>query len=626
MEFNLFAEIKPTWEIIGFGEETDLFPSAYYDIRIEQTDQPDKRVPLLTRYAVCGMVIGESLVFRKFRTVVAYDAGNGRLERSMKPVEEICRYVFGPYGVIIEKPDKSYAITSAERIPSDDVYDMMQDAERHDILRFYDEFVDRVKLKHKDEVIRAFRRMRCPRIEFELFRSVYADAEDQYRMEEDVPELIRHELTARKHRPNTAVRIRKDLIVVTGVTERKNSRGTLNARVYFDGRDVWYFVCNPVSGIWHKADLKQDLRDNRIMRNRIIPKDLLEHTCMEIYAEPASGLWPPRCNRVSLGVLMAVKDYLCAEQAAKTDIRIFKRIIENIYAGILTDQKSSLSQVLGITGAQIKFLKNIKIPGDLYKFAGCMRSEGFKTYFPDVEKRIFAAAFYLNQHHGWNSADDLTQKEIFACARTISSLARTDPDKREWMLDEYGDYIRMHFRYRTFLDRADENLPLMKEIRSFGDIPLNMKPSRIHENHAKLSRIMGIIRNSSLIADHSPAIRERKKKETRKWEYTNDVYSILMPEDAEDIIREGRLLQHCVGSAGYIGAMAREKCTILFLRKNGDTGKPLITIEERDGAIRQCYGFRDSINTDPAIRDFIEEYAAKHDLKIEARIYTEKHK
>ncbi len=58
-------------------------------------------------------------------------------------------------------------------------------------------------------------------------------------------------------------------------------------------------------------------------------------------------------------------------------------------------------------------------------------------------------------------------------------------------------------------------------------------------------------------------------------------------------------------------------------RNNRALDKPLITIEERGGSIRQCYGFRDTINSSPEIRDFISEYASLKNLKIKAKIMAE---
>lgn len=96
------------------------------------------------------------------------------------------------------------------------------------------------------------------------------------------------------------------------------------------------------------------------------------------------------------------------------------------------------------------------------------------------------------------------------------------------------------------------------------------------------------------------------------------------PRNAYEIIDEGRGLDHCVGRAGYIESMAANMCTILFLRDNENLSAPLITIEEKQGSIKQCYGYRDSINHNIQIRDFIIEYAKRRELSIDAEIYSSK--
>ncbi len=176
------------------------------------------------------------------------------------------------------------------------------------------------------------------------------------------------------------------------------------------------------------------------------------------------------------------------------------------------------------------------------------------------------------------------------------------------------------------MTEMEESVPLVHELIAFGEMPVNMKPSKIHDYHDKMRRVIGLIRCADQIANYSDLIERRKSEEARKREYSDGRYSILMPGSAEEIIEEGRYLCHCVGTAGYIEAMAAKRCTILFLRNNDRIAKPLITIEERDGAIRQCYGFRDTYNTDENIRDFIQAYAADHELRIEARIYSETEK
>ena len=134
---------------------------------------------------------------------------------------------------------------------------------------------------------------------------------------------------------------------------------------------------------------------------------------------------------------------------------------------------------------------------------------------------------------------------------------------------------------------------------------------------------MELIGCASQIEKYDARISNIKEKESSDWEYRTGKYSIIMPENARDIINEGRQLNHCVGRAGYIEKMAKGNCRILFLRNNQDIHKPLITMEEVNGVIRQCYGYGDSLNKDPEIRDFIKEYAEHKGLSIQACIYSE---
>ena len=156
---------------------------------------------------------------------------------------------------------------------------------------------------------------------------------------------------------------------------------------------------------------------------------------------------------------------------------------------------------------------------------------------------------------------------------------------------------------------------------AFGEVPANIKPSKIHDAHNKLGDLISIITSKRTIEECDKDIVRRKQREAKTVEYSDGTYSVLMPSDTKEIIREGRILHHCVGHGGYIEAMARRECRILFLRDNRRIEEPMITMEERSGAIVQCYGFADSINEDEKIRDFINEYAQKRNLKIRAMTY-----
>ena len=58
----------------------------------------------------------------------------------------------------------------------------------------------------------------------------------------------------------------------------------------------------------------------------------------------------------------------------------------------------------------------------------------------------------------------------------------------------------------------------------------------------------------------------------------------------QEIIDEGRELQHCVG--GYAERHTQGKTVILFMRRKAAPDKPWITIEMKGTEIKQIHGFR----------------------------------
>ena len=102
---------------------------------------------------------------------------------------------------------------------------------------------------------------------------------------------------------------------------------------------------------------------------------------------------------------------------------------------------------------------------------------------------------------------------------------------------------------------------------AFGEAPMNLKPSRIKDMHDKLSKVVDTIGCTERIKNYTEKISKIKRKDAKEVEYYGKGYAIILPEDAMDIIREGRILCHCVGHAGYFESMAAGGCRILFLRK-----------------------------------------------------------
>ena len=77
-----------------------------------------------------------------------------------------------------------------------------------------------------------------------------------------------------------------------------------------------------------------------------------------------------------------------------------------------------------------------------------------------------------------------------------------------------------------------------------------------------------------------------------KYEYSNEIYSVVRPQKAEDLSREGSVLNHCVAS--YVERVVEKSTTIMFLRKNSDITTPFVTLEIQKNKVRQSSGKNNS--------------------------------
>ena len=73
-----------------------------------------------------------------------------------------------------------------------------------------------------------------------------------------------------------------------------------------------------------------------------------------------------------------------------------------------------------------------------------------------------------------------------------------------------------------------------------------------------------------------------------KYQMSKAGLTVIPPKSAAEIVEEGQRLHHCVG--GYVSRVAKNECTILFLRKEEEPDTPFYTMELRAGAVRQLRG------------------------------------
>ncbi len=99
-----------------------------------------------------------------------------------------------------------------------------------------------------------------------------------------------------------------------------------------------------------------------------------------------------------------------------------------------------------------------------------------------------------------------------------------------------------------------------------------------------------------------------------QWlEYTQKDYCIVIPKSADEIVREGKVLHHCVAS--YVRRVADGETIIAFLRKIKDKDTPLGTIELQNNVIVQKRRFGNSFISGEELK-FVRQWAQAKGLKM----------
>lgn len=135
--------------------------------------------------------------------------------------------------------------------------------------------------------------------------------------------------------------------------------------------------------------------------------------------------------------------------------------------------------------------------------------------------------------------------------------------------------------------------------------PIFLMPRDFEEKHDQVTAAWSAVlaeRRRKAEAERRAAFAEERRKKlekfrgrvkslARKYTYTDGELLVRPAVNAEEIVREGKLLCHCVG--GYADRHISGATTILFLRRRSAPGKPLCTIEIYGSTIRQIHGWDD---------------------------------
>lgn len=102
-----------------------------------------------------------------------------------------------------------------------------------------------------------------------------------------------------------------------------------------------------------------------------------------------------------------------------------------------------------------------------------------------------------------------------------------------------------------------------------------------------------------------------------------DAFIVIIARSPQDLIREGKALDHCVGRMNYDRRFIREESLIFFIRNIATPDVPFVTVEYslQNKKVLQCYGAHDT-KPDDSVLEFVHKkwlpYANRQLKKIQA--------
>lgn len=166
-----------------------------------------------------------------------------------------------------------------------------------------------------------------------------------------------------------------------------------------------------------------------------------------------------------------------------------------------------------------------------------------------------------------------------ALGRAARYIARLIPQCRQYA----PPTVRIIQTWEDYLDMAAKLHYDMTE-------PTVVMPRNLQERHDAAAETLQEFSR----LDEMKRYKARRRMLEKKYSFALDGYRILVPDSADEIIREGQTLHHCV--AGYAARHISGSTTILFLRKARTPMRSFLTIElyEERGVvkIKQIHGYR----------------------------------
>lgn len=292
--------------------------------------------------------------------------------------------------------------------------------------------------------------------------------------------------------------------------------------------------------------------------------------------------------------------YPCIEYLTKLGLKgLVKAKLDggNTYSAI-NWRGNSLQKVLRMTPSELAEIKasGVKIDFSFLKLLQIQKKDGSKLSFAEISE--IDSYFY--------SLKDLQG------ILNYTTLGRAF----RYMKKQYEKHHKEHFYSETTVlftwrDYISDCIKLKMDLTKTNVL----FPRNLYTAHQNTIRQIKIKADKEL----NKKIQRRAKTLYEKYYFEYKGLMIKPAESTNELIREGKMLDHCVGN--YAKRYSEGETNILFIRKHSNPNKPYYTVELRGGVVVQVRGVK-NCNPNKKITEFVEVFKAEklQKKKAEARI------
>lgn len=241
--------------------------------------------------------------------------------------------------------------------------------------------------------------------------------------------------------------------------------------------------------------------------------------------------------------------------------------------------ETELTKMLKIDKARLKRMQ--AIDGGIEHLQWYQKEKAFDTIWPDALIKDFGDAgfdkcefHFLDLPLSYVKIWNYLKRQQAITGKTLFQIKNT------WM-----DYLNMAEKAK--MDVKNERIWKPKDLQAaHNEVVLILQRGEMEKEAEKLEKKW-------------PKVNGNLPK-LKKFEYSDGKYSIVVPESILDIVKEGRILQHCVHTCDYyFDRIQRDETYLFFLRHADHEDIPWYTLEvEPSGNIRQKRTTGDNQNKD----------------------------